>query len=265
MEELEHSGVKGMKWGVRKTRNAIARISASSANKKLGKIDGSVARRTVGEALSKQVTGDGLSFTKTNIGSAIHAVSRKGLGKKMNKANELNYGANRSINSALARNARTSMKLAKRVASKSGTAKEKAQKNLDAWNAYSKAYSAKAKKTNAETGKTYSSIDKNRIKMDQLNNQKVKAINKSVYGNNKHGDTNQALDAEYKKTQAKVKAAAQWAKGDQAAAIVGLAGYGAGKASRSAVDTAQYVRASAIRKNVKKASKNQSTKYRTIN
>ena len=265
MEELEHSGVKGMKWGVRKTRNAIARISASSANKKLGKIDGSVARRTVGEALSKQITGNGLSFTKTNIGSAIHAVSRKGIGKKMNKANELNYGANRSINAALARNARTSMKLAKKVNSKTGAAKAKAQKNLEAWNAYSKAYSAKAKQTNSETGKTYSSIDKNRVKMDQLHNQKIKNINKSVYGNNKHGDTNQALDAEYKSTQAKVKAAARWAKGDQARAIAGIAGYTAGKASRSAVDTAQYVRASAIRKGVKKASKNQATKYRTIN
>ena len=51
---LEHSGVKGMKWGVRKTRNAIANISAKSANKKLSKIDKKVATKEIGRASCRE-------------------------------------------------------------------------------------------------------------------------------------------------------------------------------------------------------------------
>ena len=254
-----------MKWGVRKTRNAIANISAKSANKKLIKIDKKVATKASAELLSKAVTGNGLSSTRTFAGSALHNYARQGIGKKMNKANELNYGANRSINSALSRNAKTSAKLAQKVLKKTGKAKEKAQKNLEAWNAYSKKYANKATETNKKTGSTYSSIDKSRVSMDRSHNAKIKAINTAVYKQNKHGDTNQALDAEYKRNVNNIKKAAKAVTGEKGRAVAGVLGYASGKAARSASDSAQYVRASAIRKGVKRASKNQATKYRTIN
>ena len=265
MEELEHSGVKGMKWGVRKTRNAIARYSADKANSKLTKIDSKVAKRAAVERLSKAVTGNGLSSTRTFAGSALHNYARQGVGKNMNRANELNYGANRSINSALSRNAKTSAKLAKKVLKKTGKAKEKAQKNLEAWNAYSKKYSKKAKETNTNTNSLYSSVDKNRVSMDKSHNAKIKAINNAVYKANKHGDTNQALDAEYKRNINNAKKAYNAVTGEKGKAAASLLGYASGKAARGVSDSAQYVRASSIRKGVKRASKNQVTKYRTIN
>lgn len=231
MDELQHSGVKGMKWGVRKAGNAFSRVAVKNqSNRKLKKIAKTMATKQKLEEVSKKVTGDGLSTARTVTGSAIHAIARQGYGKTLTKANTTNYQANKTINSSLAKNQKLTAKLQAKVSKKTGKAKEKAQKNLDVWTAYSKKYSEKAKKVNSSTNESYSKIDNASKAINKAHNDKVNNINKSVYKGNKHGDTNQILQDQQNKLvkAAKVaKTAASAAKtgGPQGAAAAVLKGY----------------------------------------
>lgn len=198
---LEHSGVKGMKWGTRKAVNALSRASANVQTKKISKVAADLATRAKGEKIATKVTGNGLSTARTVAGTAIHAVSRNGVGKKLNTANQANYVANKTQNKSLARNAKYAAKLKNKVDKKSGVDKAKAQKKLDAWNAYSKVHAAKIAKASAKTNTAYTTVANAKASMDRSHNQKVNNINKGVYGKNKHGDTNQILQTQQNKLE----------------------------------------------------------------
>lgn len=268
MYELEHSGVKGMKWGVRKVRNSITNLALSSRSVHLGLASRRLGIKLAAAKIGNKISGDGLSTTRTVVGTGLQRfATNKKTGKLTSKANKLNFYNNRAAVKALARNAKTTTKLNKAYANAVGIKKVKAKKNLDAWNAYSTKYNKKLMANLSNSNTHFSNADSNRKGIDKSRNQTIKRINDKVYGNNKHGDTNQVLDAQYKNTQKGINTAKKAVKAitpEQVRTGVALAGYAAGRGARSAVDGANYVAATARRRKVKPAYKDQSKRYKTI-
>ena len=264
---LEHSGTKGMKWGVRKIHNAMTSKAIQKNSMVIQKNANKLGTRLAAENVAKHISGNGLSAVRTVTGTAIHKYAMKGIGKDTKSANLHNFSNNKQAVNAIRRNQKFSNKLASKYANATGTKKEKLKKNLDAWNAYSKSYSKRVTTQLAESNKHFERSDKNRINIDKVRNATIKNINTGVYKGNRHGDTNQVLDSQYDTAKKMAKKTAEVAKSispAQVKAVVGAAGYVSGRAARSAVDGANYVKASAKRKNVKAAYKDQSTRYKTI-
>lgn len=216
---LEHSGVKGMKWGVRRARNAITVSSSKKAEKSL-KSQGVISSlRKKATEVSDKVTGDGTSGARNVIGTGIHQASKISLSKSDKKANATNYHASIKVAKAIKRNDKYSAKLAKKASSS-----PKAAANAKAWEAYSKSYKARALSQSAKTSSEYAKIANNRQSMFNTRNETIKRINNNVYGKNAHGDTNQLLDtkANERKKQAKkaYKEGKKIYKAAKAAAVV---------------------------------------------
>lgn len=261
---LEHSGTKGMKWGVRKLHNAMTSKAIQKNSMAIQKNANKLGTRLAAEHVAKHISGNGLSTVRTVTGTAIHKYAMKGIGKDTKSANLHNFSNNKQAVNAIRRNQKLSNKLANKYANATGAKKEKIKKNLDAWNAYSKVYSKKVTAQLAESNKHFERSDKNRINIDKVRNATIKNINTGVYKDNRHGDTNQVLDFQYHTAKKMAKQVAESITPEQVKAVVGAAGYVSGRATRSAVDSANYVKASAKRKNVKRAYKDQSTRYKTI-
>lgn len=224
-EYLEHSGIKGMKWGVRRARNSVSLGVASHNRSKTDKQVKQMGKNLSSEKIADRVTGSGTSRIRVALGNKAHQMATKNVGKSMNKANLSNFQSHQSIQAAISRNQKTTSKLQQKVSKASGPKKAKAQANLNAWNAYSKVYSEKANVSLAASGKSYNNFDTNKRAIDSTRNKTINRVNK-LYGANKHGDTNQALTAQAKnttetaRTGVKIaKAAAKAATGPQGVAV----------------------------------------------
>ena len=172
---LEHSGVKGMKWGNRKARNAVALGNAHLNNTTLraGVVGGNI--RGTAEKVASKVSGSNkANVVRRLAGTAIHNKAKKGTYMGAVNVAIAKRRADKSINKALNRNSKQSSKLQSKVNSKTGKAKEKAQKNLEAWNAYSSSFAKKAKATQSVTSGKYkqnlANVKNNRSIHDKSNN-----------------------------------------------------------------------------------------------
>lgn len=268
MDELEHSGVKGMKWGVRKARNAVTSLNIANRNRDLNISATHMGVKLAAAKIGERVSGDGLSTARTVVGTGLHKYAvNKGTAKLTNKANILNFKNNKAAIKAIKRNAKTTAKLKQAHAKAIGIKKVKAKQQLDAWNAYNKKYTKKLMSNLSNGNSAFSTVDSHRKSIDRARNKTINKINNKIYGDNKHGDTNQVLDSQYKDAKKVYNAGKKAVKAvtpEQVRNGVAIAGYVAGRGSRSAVDGANYVAATARRRKVKPAYKDQSTRYKTI-
>lgn len=175
---LEHSGVKGMKWGHRRVRNAIAlgRAHANNVGLRAGVVGGKW--RGASEKVASKISGKNkYNVIRRAAGTYIHNESVSGTYSGSTAMAQYKRVANKAVNKAIARNAKQTTKLQNKVAKKSGASKEKAKKQLEAWNAYSKSFNAKAQKTKSVTdskfNQTRALVEKNREIHDTSNNFKA--------------------------------------------------------------------------------------------
>lgn len=174
-DRLEHSGVKGMKWGHRRARNAAALGNAHLQNTTIraGVVGGKI--RGKAESVASKISGsNSKNIVRRLAGTAVHNNAKKGTYAGAVNVAIAKRRADKSVNKALARNSKQTAKLANRVSSKSGKAKAKAQKNLEAWNAYSKSFEKKAKATQGVTSSKFkqniANVKNNRSIHDKSNN-----------------------------------------------------------------------------------------------
>lgn len=140
---LEHSGVKGMKWGVTRAKNRMAtntiKRNANAAHKDIKYYK----KVETLEKAADRVTGDGTSKVNRGKGDALHNLAMRGRYKKAADIDNRYNSNHSSVTRSIERNARVASKLQQKVNKASGAKKAKAQANLKAWNAYSKIHNKK--------------------------------------------------------------------------------------------------------------------------
>lgn len=178
---IMHHGVKGMKWGVRRARNALALKAAKESENSVYNHTNKYKGVTNDEKFAAKV--GGTTGNRIRMAASKSISNKAGQNRRMidNTINNETFNGNRHLSNIQARNAKHIDKLTRKANGPKATAKDR--ENLKVFKAYSKEIDKRVNDQRSSLNKEYAKSQQARNDTFKPRKEYLDNIEKYIYGN----------------------------------------------------------------------------------